>query len=107
VDKLIYEDYGRNINNSLIACLFARGVYSEDNIVEALASVGINKTKEELTSIGREIFLAKYQFKKQAGFDLGDIKVPARFFETVSQMGNIKEETITNMIKLYRDKTGV
>jgi aldehyde:ferredoxin oxidoreductase len=107
VDKLIYEDYGRNINNSLVACLFARGVYSEDNIVEALASVGINKTKDELTSIGREIFLAKYQFKKQAGFDLGDVKVPARFFETISQLGSIKEETITNMIKLYRDKTGV
>lgn len=107
VDKLIYEDYGRNINNSLIACLFARGVYSEDNIVDALASVGINKTKEELAAIGKEIFLAKYKFKKQEGFDLDNVTVPARFFETVSQMGTIKEETITNMIKLYREKTGV
>ncbi|MCK5661292.1 MAG: aldehyde:ferredoxin oxidoreductase, partial [Methanosarcinales archaeon] len=43
VDKLIAEDYWRMINNSLICCLFARGVYGEQNVIDALASVGINK----------------------------------------------------------------
>lgn len=107
VDKLIYEDYWRNINNSLIACLFARGVYGEDTIIEALASVGITKTRDELEAIGREIFRAKYQFKKREGFDLTHVKVPKRFFETISQMGKIKEETISHMMQLYRDKTGI
>lgn len=107
VDKLIGEDYWRMINNSLICCLFARGVYGEQNVIDALASIGIHKTKGELDAIGREIFRAKYEFKKREGFDPASMKVPARFFETVSQMGMIKKETISKMLQLYRDKTGI
>lgn len=107
VDKLIYEDYWRMINNSLVACLFARGVYGEQTIIDALASVGIEKTRDELETLGREIFLAKYEFKKQQGFDLDKIKVPGRFYETISQLGMVKEETIREMLELYKKKTGI
>lgn len=107
VDKLIYEDYWRMINNSLVCCLFARGVYGEQNIVDALASVGIEKTRKELDAMGREIFLAKYEFKKREGFDIDKLTIPGRFFGTISQMGMLKEYTIQQMIKLYREKTGI
>ncbi|MCK5217193.1 MAG: aldehyde ferredoxin oxidoreductase family protein [Methanosarcinales archaeon] len=107
VDKIIYEDYWRMVNNSLVCCLFARGVYSEQIMIDSLASVGIIKTRDELEALGKEIFLAKYQFKKQEGFDLSRIKVPSRFYETVSQLGKVTPETIDNMLTLYREKTGV
>ena len=107
VDKLIYEDYWRMINNSLVACLFARGVYGEQTIIDALASVGIKKTRDELETLGREIFCAKYEFKKQQGFDVDKIKVPRRFYETISQLGMVKEETIREMLELYKKKTGI
>ena len=107
VDKLIYEDYWRMVNNSLVCCLFARGVYGEQNMVDALECVGIKKTRDELEAIGREIFLAKYKFKEREGFDIDKVSVPARFFETVSQLGMVKEDTVENMLKLYRKKTGI
>ena len=107
VDLILAEDYWRMINNSLICCLFARGVYGDQNVIDALASVGINKTKEELETIARETYHAKYEFKKREGFDTENMKIPARFFETVSQMGIIKEETVNKMLQLYRDKAGV
>jgi len=37
--------------NPLVGCLFARGVYTDDNIVSALLSVGIEKTRGELSEI--------------------------------------------------------
>jgi aldehyde:ferredoxin oxidoreductase len=39
VDELIKEDGSREIFNSLVGCLFAMGVYTEDNIVSTLSSV--------------------------------------------------------------------
>jgi aldehyde:ferredoxin oxidoreductase len=107
VDMIIKEDYGRMINNSLVCCLFARGVYNDQTIIEALASVGIQKTRDELDALGKEIFLAKYEFKKREGFDVGNIKVPARFYDTVSQLGKVTPGTINNMLTLYREKTGI
>ncbi|MFQ6061768.1 MAG: aldehyde ferredoxin oxidoreductase family protein [Methanosarcinales archaeon] len=106
VDKLIYEDDWRCICNSLITCLFARKVYSEKNVVSALASIGINKTVEELKKIGKDIFRAKYEFKIREGFDLKKIKVPRRFFETISQLGKVTPEQIENMLDLYKSKRG-
>lgn len=40
VDEMIKEDNSRGVFNSLVACLFARGVYSEENIIDSLGAVG-------------------------------------------------------------------
>ena len=70
VDEIIKEDNSRGVFNSLVGCLFARGVYTEENIIDSLGAVGIWKTKEDLQELGRRIFEEKYKFKVQEGFDL-------------------------------------
>ncbi|HOO54129.1 MAG TPA: aldehyde ferredoxin oxidoreductase family protein [Methanothrix sp.] len=106
VDAIIKEDDSRGVYNSLIGCLFARGVYSTENIIEALASVGIEKTEEELEVLGRKIFDEKYRFKRREGFDLEAARIPRRFFETVSTMGMVDPETIETMMEIYRKRRG-
>jgi len=106
VDEIIKEDNSRGVFNSLVGCLFARGVYTEDNIIDALAAVGITKTKDELNDLGRRIFDEKYKFKVAAGFDLSRAHVPRRFYETVSTNGIIAPEIIEEMLQLYRKKRG-
>ncbi len=106
VDAIIKEDDSRGVYNSLIGCLFARGVYSTENIIEALASVGIEKTEEELEILGRKIFDEKYRFKRREGFDLEAARIPRRFFETVSTMGMVDPETIETMMEIYRKRRG-
>jgi len=106
VDQIIKEDDSRGVFNSLVGCLFARGVYSEDNIVDALASVGISKTKEELGVLGQRIFEEKYRFKRREGFDLAGQRIPRRFYETVSTLGVVERETVEEMLRLYRQRRG-
>jgi aldehyde:ferredoxin oxidoreductase len=106
VDELIREDNSRGVFNSLVGCLFARGVYTEENIIDSLGAVGIVKTREELQDLGKRIFDEKYKFKMQEGFDLSRVRVPKRFYETVSLSGNVTPETVEEMLRIYRKKRG-
>jgi len=106
VDAIIKEDDSRGVYNSLVGCLFARAVYTNENIVEALGSVGIEKTADELELLGRRIFDEKYRFKRREGFDLKTSRIPGRFFETISTMGMVDPETIDTMMEIYRKRRG-
>ncbi len=106
VDEIIKEDDSRGVFNSLVGCLFARGVYTEENIIDALGAVGISKTSEELQDLGRRIFDEKYKFKVQEGFDLTHARIPKRFYETVSTLGMVTPETVEEMLRIYRKKRG-
>mgnify|MGYP001128723113 FL=1 len=106
VEEIIKEDNSRGVFNSLVACLFARGVYSEENIIDSLGAVGIIKSKDDLESLGERIFQEKYKFKVQEGFDLSAARVPRRFFETVSASGMVTAEMVQEMLGIYRKKRG-
>ena len=106
VDEIIKEDNSRGVFNSLVGCLFARGVYTEVNIIDSLGAVGIVKTGEELQDLGKRIFDEKYKFKVQEGFDLAQARVPKRFYETVSAQGMVTPEIVEEMLRIYRNKRG-
>jgi aldehyde:ferredoxin oxidoreductase len=106
VDEIINEDNFRGVFNSLVGCLFGRNVYTEENIILALSAVGIEKTPEQLSSLGEKIFYEKYRFKNRENFDLLNQRIPKRFFETVSTLGKINPETMNEMLSLYRKKRG-
>jgi aldehyde:ferredoxin oxidoreductase len=106
VDEIIKEDNSRGVFNSLVGCLFARGVYTEENIIDSLGAVGIVRTKDDLQELGKRIFDEKYKFKVREGFDLSRARVPKRFYETVSALGKVAPETIEEMLMLYRKKRG-
>jgi aldehyde:ferredoxin oxidoreductase len=106
VDELIKEDNSRGVFNSLVGCLFARGVYTEENIIDSLGAVGIVKTHEDLEDLGKRIFDEKYKFKVQEGFDLALARVPKRFYETISASGMVTPDTVEEMLRIYRKKRG-
>lgn len=106
VDEIIKEDNFRGVFNSLVGCLFARGVYTNENIIDALGAVGIEKTTEDLDDLGKRIFDEKYRFKTREGFDLSSVRVPRRFYETVSTLGKVDPQTVEEMLRLYRKKRG-
>lgn len=104
VERLMEEDFWRCFVNSLVICLFARGVYTEEKVKRALDSLGIVRGPAEFQKIGREIFELKYRFKVREGFKLEDVKIPKRFFETESSQGVLREEDIKEMLGIYRGK---
>jgi aldehyde:ferredoxin oxidoreductase len=106
VDEIIKEDNTRGVFNSLVGCLFARGVYTEENIIDSLGPVGIVKSRDELQDLGKRIFEEKYKFKIQEGFDLSAARIPKRFYDTVSASGLVTAEIVEEMLRLYRKKRG-
>lgn len=101
VENLLKEEKERNVLNCLCICLFARKVYDRETVLKALNSVGINKTAEDLRELGESIFKLKMDIKKRLGFSLKDVKIPERFFETVSLNGKLDKETFNDLVELY------
>jgi len=95
---------------SLVACYFTRSIYTPDVVVEALATVGIKVSKEDLERIGREIFHNLYRFKIQEGFDLEKEYIPKRLRELDTPIGKLDPQTLKKIITQYielREKEGL
>ncbi|MGF7186269.1 aldehyde:ferredoxin oxidoreductase [Desulfitispora alkaliphila] len=107
VKELMAEEKIRNVLTSLCICLFARGIYDMDTVIEALGSVQIETTEKELLNLGEEIYLLKHKIRTRLGFRLDDLRFPKRFFETPSLVGQLKEETIAEMLEIYKKELDV
>lgn len=101
VRAMFEEEINRCITNCLIMCLFARSVYDYPTIIEALATIGIEKSEEELKELAREIYRHKIMVKHKMGFDFRKLRFPKRFFETECLNGVLKEEVMQEMLDLY------
>lgn len=102
VAEIIKEEQWRNLVTSVGACLFARNIYTPERLVQALATVGIEMTEEELWQFGRDIYKLKHELRTEMGFDLDKLRFPKRFYETKSLVGMIKPETSKAMIEEYK-----
>lgn len=102
VKKLIAEEIDRCMLTSLHICLFARGIYGDKELVtEALSSIGIKTSPEQLTARGEKIWSLKNKLKKDMGFDFKKLTFPKRFFETASMNGPLNEKTAREILDLY------
>ncbi|MEM3530407.1 MAG: aldehyde ferredoxin oxidoreductase family protein [Nitrososphaerales archaeon] len=110
VDFLIEQEDWLYVFYSLGACYFARRIYSKEVIVEALKTLGINKTQEELLNMGKEVFHNLYKFKVREGFELEAQNIPKRIFEVQTPHGKLDFKLIKSMIEYYikrREKEGI
>lgn len=103
-DALFKEEIERCMLNSLTICLFARGVYNRDTIRAAYSSIGWDLTDDDITAMARRIYATKLRIKKALGFDLRDIKIPKRFFDTPSIHGNMNEKVAYELLMKYADR---
>ena len=107
LDIIIREEDLRCMLNSLTICLFARGIYSPEVVSETLETIGIHRTPEQLTELGKLICRKKLLLKKKFGYDPEDLTLPKRFFETVATTGRLDEERVKKALELYRKKQGM
>lgn len=104
VTKLIEEENWRCVQTSLVICLFARNIYTEEKVAEALKLVGINRSVDDLKKLGGEIFQNQYKFKFREGFDFHKENLPTRIFETPTMMGKLDRKLFANMLASYISK---
>jgi len=103
--KLMVEEEWRNVLNSFVVCLFARGVYDVDTSLKALEALKINRTADDLEQFGKEIQKKRLGYKNQEGFNLAEVrkKLPERFFEMMTAHGIIMKKSIDELFEEYEE----
>lgn len=104
IESIFDEERERCMLNSLIICLFARKVYDKKTILLCLNSTGYNLNEDDLVNICDRIYKTKLRIKKMLGFDLNNVKLPKRIFETPSATGSIDEDLTYELIGIYNEK---
>jgi aldehyde:ferredoxin oxidoreductase len=101
VEMIIEEEAWRQILNSYVLCLFARGVYTKELVIKSLKALGYNYNEEDLMRIGREIYVEKHKIKREEGFQADKIRIPRRILETPTPLGRISENYIKKALEYY------
>ncbi|MCW4043795.1 MAG: aldehyde:ferredoxin oxidoreductase, partial [Candidatus Bathyarchaeota archaeon] len=100
INKLIEEEAWRQILSSLVICFFARGIYKPELISKAFKTIGKDFNEEKLKRIGLKILKEKYRFKIREGFNINNLEIPERIFETATPSGNLSKEIFDEGLKI-------
>jgi aldehyde:ferredoxin oxidoreductase len=100
-EKLIAEERWRQVLTSLTVCLFGRGIYTPEAVIDALGAGGFEWDENSLDALGRETLRRKHAFKASHGFDLTQLRLPGRIFETPAPFGPFDETFMRQAIAHY------
>lgn len=98
---LLEEERWRQVLTSLVVCLFARGIYTPEIVVRALATAGIDWTAEDLARFAADTLQRKQAFKRREGFDPSALRIPQRILETPAPTGMVDESFVRQAIAAY------
>ncbi len=97
----------RMVLNSLVICLFARGVYDGDIITRGLESLGQGRSLEEIKKLGCETLRRKFDWKQKCGFSLENIPIPEKMFHVRTSTGLVDPGRVKRRIELFREFSGI
>jgi aldehyde:ferredoxin oxidoreductase len=87
VTYLLEEERRRIELTCMVSCLFARNVYTEERLQEALRSVERNRAADALPAQSAVIQARRWQLKFRSGYDPARVTIPKRFREVLSMKG--------------------
>ncbi|MEN2995296.1 MAG: aldehyde ferredoxin oxidoreductase family protein [Thermodesulfovibrio sp.] len=103
-ERILKEEQWRQILSSLVICFFAREIYNIDVVRKCLRFSGFDLTEDEVLRIAKEIYIDKYRFKIKCGFDIDNLSLPKRVFETPSSLGLLDRDFVEKAVSLIREK---
>jgi aldehyde:ferredoxin oxidoreductase len=73
----------------MVACLFARGVYTEELLAECLKAVGYGVLADSIGPVSRHIQKLRWQTRLATGFNPAAVSIPKRFTEVTTWKGRV------------------
>jgi aldehyde:ferredoxin oxidoreductase len=101
VDFLLADEAARAFLTSMVACLFARGVYTEALLGECLAALGYKALAGSIDAVARNIQRLRWQTRFSTGFDPAGVSIPKRFAEVVTWKGRVDGEFLSALQAAY------
>jgi len=84
---LVDDERGRVMLTSMVSCMFARKIYGEDRVREALKVLGYNALADNLTQAAGAMQALRWKLKLQTGFTPENVPIPKRFHEVNNWKG--------------------
>ncbi len=101
VDYLIADEPGRAFLTSMVSCLFARSVYTEEMLADCLQTIGYNTLAKTIPQVAEKIRTLRWQVRAQTGFDPDNFSIPKRFYQVKTWKGQIDKSYLDNLKKEY------
>jgi aldehyde:ferredoxin oxidoreductase len=101
VDFLMADEASRAFLTSMVACLFARGVYTEELLADCLKAVGYGALADSIDMVSRNIQKLRWQTRLATGFDPASVSIPKRFTEVTTWKGKVDGDFLAGLKNAY------
>jgi aldehyde:ferredoxin oxidoreductase len=101
VDFLIKDEQGRVLLTSMVACLFARGVYTDELLASCLNAVGYTTMADNLGTLASTIQQLRWKNRFATGFVPEEVTIPKRFHEITTVKGPLDNAFLSNLMVEY------
>ncbi len=101
IDFMVADERERVFLTSMVACLFARGVYKKDLLAECLHSVGYAALAETIPEVSQGLQKRRWQIRLATGYDPNTVEIPKRFADVSTWKGRIDGEVLERLRRQY------
>lgn len=101
VEFLVRDEASRAFMTSMVACLFARNVYTDSLLADCLQSLGYEHLAATIPECGRNIQKLRWQTRIASGFHPDSITLPKRFREITTWKGPIDPQYLQALQTKY------
>ncbi|MEW6490654.1 MAG: aldehyde ferredoxin oxidoreductase N-terminal domain-containing protein [Thermodesulfobacteriota bacterium] len=95
------DERERAVLTSMVACLFARGVYTATLLAECLRCVGYEALAQDLGALGREVQKRRWRARLATGYQPEAVTIPKRFAEVENWKGGIDPGFLSQLQAAY------
>ncbi|MDP3478220.1 MAG: aldehyde ferredoxin oxidoreductase C-terminal domain-containing protein [Desulfoprunum sp.] len=92
VNFLMDDEPGRTFLTSMVACLFARSVYTDSRLAECLSAVGYETLAGSIPVVAEHIRRLRWQIRISTGFNPDALTIPKRFYKVKTWKGPINKD---------------
>jgi aldehyde:ferredoxin oxidoreductase len=101
VKFLVKDERARVFLTSMVSCLFARGVYTDEVLGNCLRSVGYGTIADNIDSVSARIQKLRWNMRLASGFRPEDVSIPKRFTEVSTWKGPVDSLFLDALRKQY------
>jgi aldehyde:ferredoxin oxidoreductase len=101
VDFLVKDEQGRVLLTSMVSCLFARGVYTDELLATCLQAIGYGSLAENLGPVSRNIQKLRWKNRFATGFVPEEVTIPKRFHEITTVKGPLDSAYLSSLMVEY------
>jgi len=101
IDFLMDDEPGRVFLTSMVGCLFARSVYTEEELAECLAIVGFPDLAGAIPATAENIRRLRWKVRAATGFAPENFIIPKRFYQVKTWKGSIDGSYLNKLKEEY------